>query len=384
MQFKDVVGQQKLKEQLVKMVDSGRISHAQLFLGKLGHGSLPLAIAYAQYISCKNRSVGDSCGECPSCVKISKIAHPDLHFTYPFNTSKNIKSSNITSADFAVEWREMVLDNPYFEIADWEDKIELENKKGAINVKESQEIIRKLSFKPYEAEYKVLIIWMADNMNVDASNKLLKLIEEPTEKTIILLLAEKEENLLQTILSRTQIIRIPPIASEDLSEVLKVEGCDAEQAMKFAKVAEGDLIVAKGMVEQADEATLFFEMFKSWMRACYKADIQAMHKWVEEAASKKLGREGQKRFLSYALEVMREGILIDYTANKLRRFYGKEADFINNFAPFVHSENIIALMELLNDAYYHINRNAFAKIVFMDMSMKFANLLRVKKRTFVG
>lgn len=384
MLFKDIVGQEKLKRQLVDMVKGGRISHAQLLLGKVGYGGLPLAIAYAQYISCQDKAEEDSCGKCSSCLKFAKLVHPDLHFSFPFNKNKTEKSASITSDNFIIEWREAVLGNPYLDLGEWQNKIDIDNKQAIINVEESRSIVKKLSLKPYESAYKFLIMWSADSMNVQAANKLLKMIEEPNGRTLIILLAEGEENLLKTILSRTQIIRVPPISAEAIEKELVQQDCEETQAQRLAKFADGDLLAAIDLFKSKEEDQQFFELFKQWMRVCYKADIQGMHKWVEDASSKKLGREGQKRFLSYALEAMREGMLMHYTQNKLQKFYGEEEGFMKNFAPFVHSENILDLMEMLNEAHYHISRNAYAKIVFMDMSMKFANLLRIKKRTFVS
>jgi DNA polymerase-3 subunit delta' len=385
MRFQDIIGQEEIKQKLLQTVKNGRISHAQLFLGKSGFGGLPLAIAYAQFISCKNRSETDSCGQCSSCIKFEKLAHPDPHFSFPYNKNDEVKSKQPVADEFAKHWRAAVLENTYLNLDDWHSKIEIDNKQSLINVHESQSIVKKLSLKPYESEFKFLIMWKAEMMNTDAANKLLKVIEEPSDKTLLILLAENEENLLQTITSRTQIWRIPPLTTKNISSYLsnKYEA-DQAQAERFAALAEGDLNYAQFQLQRKDEELKFFELFKTWMRACYKADIQAMHKWVEEVSQKSFGREGRKRFLTYAMTVMREGILRNYAGKSLQRFYGEEDQFMLKFAPFVHENNIVAISELLNEAHYHISRNAYPKIVFMDMSMKFANLLRVKKRTFVN
>lgn len=387
MLFKDIVGQESLKERLIQLVNKGRISHAQLFLGKMGYGSLPLAIAYCQYISCNNRQANDSCGTCSSCLKFNKLSHPDLHFSFPYNKNEKTKEKleALTADHFIASWRELFQEKPYFNIDDWHRKIEIDQKQSVITVHESKSIAKKLSLKSYESAYKFLILWMPEKMRIDAANKLLKLIEEPEEKTILLLVSQDSEALLNTITSRTQNVRIPPIDSASIKNYLiKEENLNEQQAEKYANLAEGNLSKAVDLIKRSEEDELFFELFKQWMRACYKADIHAMSTWVEDASRSPMGRESRKRFLIYALEVMREGILINYTEGKLQRMLGAEQAFMQNFAPFVHSENIVEITKVLNDAHYHISRNAYPKIVFMDMSMKFANLLRVKKRTFVS
>lgn len=384
MLFKDIIGQEKLKKRLIQTVNEGRISHAQLFLGKSGFGTLPLAIAYIQYVNCTNKGERDSCGTCNSCLKLNKLSHPDVHFSFPVSTNSRVKTKPL-SDDFLQSWREINLDSPYFDLNDWHRKIEIEQKQSLINVHESQEIIKKLSLKPYEAEFKALLVWKPEHLNTQASNKLLKLIEEPTGKTIIILIAEEEEALLKTITSRTQLIRVPLIEKNALSEhLMQEEGLNAVKAQQMAALAEGDAILLKTKINHSEEQDVFFQLFVSWMRACYEANIVKMHTWVEQISERKVGREKQKRFLEYALEVMREGLIRNYVGQELQRFEGAEGNFMLKFAPFVHENNVFGIMELLNEAHHNISRNAYAKILFMDMSMKFANLLRVKKRTFVS
>lgn len=385
MLFKEIIGQESLKKQLIQTVHSGRISHAQLFLGKSGYGVLPLAIAYAQYIQCSDKQADDSCGKCPSCLKLNKLIHPDIHFSFPVNTSKRV-TSKPKSDDFIQNWRNINIANKgYFDLTDWHREIEIETKQSLINVLESQEIIKKLSLKAFEAEFKILILWLPENMNVQASNKLLKLIEEPTDKTIILLVAEEEEQLLKTITSRTQLIRVAPVNGESLTQYLmNNKQLSEEQAKRIVLFSEGNVLHAESKLIKSEEDDLFFNLFKDWMRACYEANIDKMYAWVEEISSRSVGREKQKRFLEYALEVIREGLIRNYTGENLLRFDGAEGQFIVKFAPFVHENNVFGVMDILTEAHQHVSRNAYAKILFMDMSMKFANLLRVKKRTFVS
>lgn len=384
MHFKEIVGQQHLKNRLIQTVNEGRISHAQLFVGKSGYGTLPLAIAYAQFIACKNKSENDSCGTCTSCIKFNKLVHPDLHFSFPVSTVGGVKTKPV-SDNFIADWRRLVLEKPYFDLEDWHKTIGIEQKQSLINVTESHEIIKKLNLKAFEAEFKFLLIWKPELLNIQASNKLLKLIEEPVGKTIIILIAEDEEALLKTITSRTQMIRVPPIEATEIGNYLiKKENIDQERAQQIAALSEGDILRAQEKLHLSEDAEMYFQLFVTWMRACYEANIEKMHAWVEQVSDRKFGREKQKQFLEYALEVMREGMIRNYAGTTLQRFEGPEGNFLKKFAPFVHENNVFGIMEILNDAHYHVSRNAYAKILFMDMSMKFANLLRVKKRTFVS
>jgi len=378
MQFNEIIGQDILKKKLLNTVKNGRISHAQLFLGKNGFGSLPLALAYVQYINCTDKQEEDSCGQCNSCLKMGKLIHPDVHFSFPVNTNKEVKSKAISN-NFLEAWREINRETPYFNIDDWHRKIDIEQKQSIINVQESQEIIKKLSLKPFEAEYKFLILFKAENLNIQASNKLLKLIEEPTDKTVILLIAEEEEQLLKTITSRTQMVRVPPISQAAIrTQLINKNGTEEVKAERVSALSEGDFIEALSRLDFGEEEELFFELFKTWMRGCYEANIERMYNWVEEISARSFGREKQKRFLEYALQVMREGAVRNYGSTKLQRFKGSKEGFMQKFAPFVNGNNVIGIAELLSEAHQQISRNAYAKILFMDMSMKFANLLRVK------
>tara|TARA_B110000046_G_scaffold29074_1_gene30331 strand:+ start:11873 stop:13027 length:1155 start_codon:yes stop_codon:yes gene_type:complete len=384
MHFKDIVGQSQLKSRLIQTVKEGRIPHAQLFVGKSGFGVLPLAIAYVQLIACKDKQGADSCGTCSSCVKFNKLVHPDLHFSFPVSTTGSVKTKPV-SDDFIIDWRALNLEKPYFDLEEWHKTIGIDQKQSLINVHESQAIIKKLNLKAFESEFKFLLIWKAENLNPQASNKLLKLIEEPIGKAIIILIAEDEEALLKTITSRTQMVRVPPVEpSEVIKYLLEKEGISKERSQQIAALSEGDVLRAEEKLHLSEETRIYFDLFVAWMRACYEANIEKMYAWVEQVSEKRFGRERQKQFLEYALEVMREGMIRNYAGPTLQRFDGAEGHFLKKFAPFVHENNVFGIMEILNDAHYHISRNAHAKILFMDMSMKFANLLQVKKRTFVG
>jgi DNA polymerase-3 subunit delta' len=376
MQFKDIVLHRNTVNNLLAQFRSGRISHARLFVGDHGHGALPLAIAYAQYLCCADRSNEDSCGHCSSCVKFEKLIHPDLHFIFPVATTDKVSSKPL-SRHFLTDWREALLGNPYMSFSQWFDHLGVDKKQGNIAAEESHEIIKQASLKPFESEYKFFVIWMADRMNLSASNKLLKVIEEPPPKTLFFLISESTEQLLVTILSRVQITQVSRIGDAPLAAFLQSKhGLDKEAAMKISLMADGSVAQARALIGEDAQQDFYFEAFSEWARFCFKPDIQEILSWVDKMAA--LGREKQKRFFQYALMLFRESILQNYHVGQLSRLIGKEADFKNKFAPFVHHNNVTLLSEQLEKASYHIERNANTKVVFLDLSLKVVKLLKIK------
>jgi DNA polymerase III subunit delta' len=376
--FSDIIGQNAAKERLLRSVSDGRISHAQLFLGPQGSGSLPLAMAYAQYISCTNKQATDSCGTCSSCVKNNKLIHPDLHFVYPVALSKDVR----VSTDVAVKWRESFLDNPYITLYGWFENLDAENKQAVIGVEESAEILRKLSLTTYEAEYKIMIIWQAEKMNPASANKLLKILEEPPDKTLFLLVCENEDQLLRTIVSRTQLIKIPRIAEEELIKAL-IEKNDQspEAAEKTAHLADGNYAEALLLVSENENAAHNLASFQKLMRASLKFNPQGVFSWIDEVGAS--GRERQKNFINYALHIIRESMVLNYGDPGLVKLGADEREFVQKFAPFIHSGNIDRFTDELNKAYFHLERNANVKILFMDLAFKFNELLNVPKAELV-
>ena len=364
MQFKDVVGQSELKAHLIQEVNQGKISHAQLFLGHAGYGGLPLAIAFVQYIFCENKQPKDSCGACDSCRKVSEMQHPDLHFSFPV-----VQAINKKSDFFLPQWREQFAKQPYFEINQWTNFIDDKGRTPIIGTEESQEIIKKLSFKSFEGGYKVMLIWMAEKMNQDCSNKLLKILEEPPAKTLFLLVTDSHENLLQTILSRTQLVKIPRIYLDDLSKYLQDKyDQSSSTATSIASQTEGNLIEAIDLLNSSIEKNINRELFIKLMRVCYKKDVNPMLDWVEEVSA--IGKERQKNFLKYALHMFRQSLLRNYTENQLTKTSTEEEAFLKNFSKFITGNNIFGFTENFNDAIYHIDRNANAKILFTELCFK--------------
>lgn len=382
MLFSDILGLSHIKSHLTTSADRGRIPHAQLFVGPNGSGTLPMAIAYAQYILCQNSS-GENTGGNTSCnVKFDHLAHPDLHFAFPVATNDKIKK-HPTSDQFAQEWRSFIKETPYGSVFDWYLSVGIENKQGQIGVDEALDIVKKLSLKSYEGGYKVMLIWMADKLNISASNKLLKLIEEPPEKTIFLLITENEEQIIQTIRSRCQVLHFPALGEQVIQETLQeAKNLSAAEALKIAHQANGDYNKALSLVENHNRDQQFEEWFITWVRTAFRAKgnkgaVNELIKWSETIAGS--GRETQKRFLNYCIDFFRQALLYNYGAQQLVYLEPSTSGFkLEKFAPFVHGTNILSIMEELQDAIYHIERNGNAKIVLTDLSIKLTRLLHKK------
>ena len=377
MQFKDVIGQSAIKQRLIASVRENHVSHAQLFLGPAGSGKLPLALAYAQYILCPNRTETDSCGTCPTCQKMQKLVHPDLHFVVPTATTKKVKKDPESDL-FMEEWREYVIQNQgYVDTSSWYTFLDVENKQGYMSVRDAASLLRKLSMKSYEGEYKIAIIWMAEKMRVDTANKLLKLLEEPPEKTIFLLIAEDQEELLATIKSRTALVKIPAIGLDSIEAALKSRlGCEERQAHNAAMISEGNWITACHSVQDSDEHKYFFTTFQQWMRLCFRS---AYSELIDFSGNiKTLGREKQKELLDYGLRIIRNALLFNNNLADIVMLPDDEKKFNANFAPFVNPANLVQIADLFEEAIRHIERNGNAQIIFTDVSFKMVGLLKKK------
>lgn len=386
MLFKEFLGQEKLKELLMQSVREQRVPHAQLFLGSKGSGNLGLALAFAQYVACTNKLEQDSCGVCPSCVKHQKFTHPDLHFVFPVATTASVKTKPV-SKNFLAEWRALLNDNVYFSLFDWLKHIGVENKQGIISVEESAHIVKDLSLKPYESDTKIMLIWMPEKMNIQAANKLLKIIEEPPHKTLFLLVAESAENMLATVLSRTQLVKLPRYSEAEVSNYLITRGTEQGKAQMISALVEGNINEALQLAEHAEDAEENSLRFVQWMRLCFSAlqvkDIDKLVQWSEAMA--KVGRENQKSFLLYASNVMRDALLKNYGVDAMMKMnVGGQNFTMDKFAPFIHAENCMEIMEELNMAQLHIERNANPKILFLDTSFKIARLLHKKLKQAIA
>ena len=369
--FKDVIGQEEAKQRLIREAKEGKIAHARLFCGPEGIGKLPLAIAYARYLSCNNPGEKDACGICPSCIKFNKLAHPDLHFVFPVIKKK---SKDTVSDDFITEWRELLSQTPYFNLNIWLEEMGAENQQAQIYVKESDEIIRKLSLKSSQGGYKIMIIWLPEKMNVECSNKLLKLLEEPPSQTIFLLVSEEPDMLLTTIQSRTQRFALYGIEEKYITERLQSQyGLQERDAISIGHRSEGNFLKALESIHLNEENKLFFDLFVSLMRLSYQRKIREMKQWSETLAA--MGRERQKHFLSYCQRLVRENFIFNFQDPSLVFMNEEEQDFSKRFAPYINEKNVMGIMDELSEAQRHIEQNVNARMVFFDFSLKMIVLL---------
>jgi len=367
MLFKEIIGQEEVKQKLLKLVRDDRTPHALMLFGPEGAGKLALAVAMAQYLACTDRQDNDSCGVCPSCIKFGKLIHPDLHFVVPVLKTGSMTAPPV-SDDFAEIWRETLLSDFYLTENQWYESIGAENKQGIINVKESENIIRKLGFKPYESDYRMVIIWLPEKMNQPAANKLLKLIEEPPEKTLILMLSEHTDRILPTILSRTQLFHVPPLADADVrTGLMQHDEADPQLVEDAVLRANGNMSFALKTMRQDEIENRHFELFTEIMRLSYARDIVKLNNWVERVAG--MGRERQKQLIDYSLRLLRENFILHLEHDTLNYMSARETEFSKKFSPFIHEGNVHALAEDFTLAGNHIEANGNPRIILMDLSI---------------
>jgi len=378
MKFKDITGLEETKKHLIQTVSDNRISHAQLFLGPEGSGNLALALAYAQYINCTNKQDGDSCGTCSSCVKFEKLIHPDLHFIFPVAKTKEVKEASSRDNTFLSKWREILLEKDYhFSLNEWYKKIGIENKQGSINTQDAKSVVQTLSYKSYESEYKIMLIWMPELLHLSAAPRLLKIIEEPPEKTLFLFIANNTDKIIKTILSRTQIFKIPSYNKAEIKSYF-LDKTTPEKADIAAHLSNGNIIAARKTIEVSEIDKYNFVTFRNWMRICFKADFLAIADFVNNIS--KHVREEQKNFLRYSLNLVRFCVVKNYSGDELVRLAGEEKKFVNDFSPFINNKNAEQIYTEINNAIYHIERNAKSEIIFTDLSIKLSRLIHMGKK----
>ncbi len=375
MNFSQIPGQKAVIDRLRSSVAENRVSHALLFYGPEGSGKFALALAFARYVSCENRTAEDACGVCPSCVKYDRLIHPDLHFVFPVIKKKS--GTEPVSDTFISQWRAMVLRSAWFSLSTWTEAMEVANEQALIPVAEAAEIIRKLSLKSFESDFKIMIIWLPEKMNAETANKLLKIIEEPPARTLFILVSEEDDKLLPTITSRCQHIRIPAIPSGDLSaHLVQTLGIDRDKASGIAAIANGNLVRAMELARDDESTTIHLDRFTRLMRTAYTRDIHSLVTWSEETAG--LGRERQKSFLSYSLRMIRENFILNFNGRENRLVYltRAEDEFSDRFHPFINDRNINALNREFNLAYAHVESNGNTKMIFLDLALKTMRLIR--------
>jgi len=369
MQFKNIVGHQALKHHLISTVRENRVSHAQLFLGPEGSGSLALALAYAQFINCEQPQADDSCGHCPSCLKYEKLIHPDLHFSYPFFAKK----ADETASTYMEDWRKAFLENPYLSLSHWRNQLEAENKQANINIAEAHDIIKKLSLKAFEAEYKVLIMWLPEYLDTQG-NALLKLIEEPPAKTLFLLVAENQDKILNTIISRTQLMKVNKLSPEELMQYLiEQKNVDPVRANEMAFIADGNMQSALDQLEESSNEN--FDLLIRWLR-CIVTDAGLNIIQICDDEISKLGRENQKLFLLYSINVLRQIVLLNQGLDQLVFLKNAELEFVKKFSEISSLEKLQVAIEMLEKTHYSVERNANPKILFLDLSLQLVLLFK--------
>lgn len=372
MLFSDIEGLHEVKKYLINSVTSNHLAHAQLFIGPEGSANLAMALAFATYLNCESPNEDDACGVCPACIKTGKFVHPDLHFVYPVSATKKSGTKDLVSTSFISEWRTFLKEQPYGLISDWSNAYGGENKQGNISKLESRHIIKNLSLKAFEGKYKIMIIWMPEYMHPAAANGILKVLEEPPEKTIFLLVAHDINKLLTTILSRTQKVKIPAFSDDELEAYMMKKGIESTKARQIVHMTDGNLNEALKLLDQAEDDT--HKMFRDWMRFCFTRDFTKMVEWSDHY--QKMNKVSQKTLLMYGLTMMRETLIANYSPGNLQRLQGEELDFIKNFSKVISADKMEKITDKLNQAYYHLERNANAKILFTDLSLRIAGMIR--------
>lgn len=373
MYFRDIIGQEEIKQRLIQSAQTGVVPHAQLFTEQSGAGAFPLALAYGRYLNCTNRTETDACGRCPSCLKYNELAHPDLHFVFPIVAKKEKKKE--VCDDYLTEWRDFLKNRPYFDIDGWLDYMEAGNSQAIIYSKESDEIIRKLSLKIYEATYRILLVWLPEKLHPTCANKLLKVIEEPPVHTIILMVSEAPDLILGTIQSRAQRINIRAIHSEAVAAAMVSQyGLSTEDAKHIAHLANGSYLKATEAISLGEENKFFLEQFKGMMRNSWARNVKGMKEMAELLSG--IGRERQKNFLAYCQHLIRENFMYRFQAPELNYMNLDEASFAVKFAPYVNERNVFDIMDELAKAEQHIGQNVNAKMVFFDLSLRLTVLIK--------
>jgi DNA polymerase III subunit delta' len=378
MLFSEVIGQEAVKEKLVISFREGRVSHALLFFGPVGSGVLPLARAFAQYITCEQPVLNDSCGQCSACKKNAKMVHPDVHYVYPVATSK--KNAKPKSVDYVSDWRTAALANPYLDYNDWVEIIaESENKQASIMVEEAHDIIHKINLKAFEAPYKVIIIWLPERMRVEVANKLLKSLEEPPDNTVFILASEQRDQLLQTILSRTQLVKLARLTDDEIAQAIGHQfSLSPEKLIDISRLSDGNFHTAFEMAGQELGEERHEEAFINWMRFCFnpQKSTEKLLNWVDTMAAG--SRDKQKQFLFSCIQVLRECLLLNFADNSMVKIDNAQQQSIVKFLPFVNENNAEPFVEALNEAHFHVERNANPKILFLDLSLKVSRILQIK------
>ena len=367
MKFSDITGYEALKKKLIQSVLLDQIAHAQLFLGAEGGPNLALALAYTSFINCKNRKEEDSCGECESCRKNEKLIHPDVHFAFPVSATRKVPAKDAISLRFLTEWRNFVIQDPYNSASGWNNYFGGEDKQLNISKQESREIIKSLSLKPFEGFFKIMIIWLPEYMHPAAANALLKILEEPPTNTLFLLVSNDETRLLTTILSRTRIIQVRPFSDEEIKDLLiRQHFIEEEKASQISHLVDGNINEALRLAREVEDDS--HGMFRDWMRLCYMGDLVELTNWTEKFNA--MNKIAKQTLFQYGLSMMRESLIASNNDMSLSRLMGEELEFVKKFSQILTLESIEHISKIFNEAYYHLERNAHSKILFLSVSLQ--------------
>lgn len=372
MRFNDIPGNAKLKTKLIQAIAENRIPHAQLFVSMEGGGNLPLALAYTQYLFCKSPQESDSCGVCEACRKVSQLAHPDLKIVFPITANKTEKVS--TYKDQFADFKDAFFENPYLSISDWVQYLGKEDKKPIINVESVSEIHRDLQYKPYEANYNVVLVWLPELFFHSAVPKLLKILEEPPAQTLFLLVSNSPSDILNTILSRTQLVKLDKIEDWEMLEALtQKHGVDIQRATEIVNIANGNYNLAQWLINEEDNSESV-NLFREWMLAAYRTDVPALLKFADNFHT--MSRDKQKTFLAYCLHLVRESLISAHEMPELNRMTSAERSFIPKFSKFINASNANEIRNMLEKSLYYVDRNANMKIVMANISLRLMELIK--------
>ena len=374
--FSDIPGNAEVKARLSRTIVNQKVAHAQLFSGKTGGAGLPLALAYAALLTCEDPKEGDACGHCPACEKNKKFVHPDVQFVMPVTSTANITGDAVISVNFIKQWREFMQNSPYGDINDWVSLFGGANKAPTISRRESHEIIKNLSLKPFEAEYKVMIIWMPELMHASAANGILKILEEPAPKTVFLLVTYAQEKLLQTIQSRAQIVIIPPVKDNQLSDYLVNSlGADPDKSLQVARLADGSIGKAIRMISNIEDGNE--EAFQEWMRSCFTMNFEDLIAWSDRFSA--MSKLAQRNFILLGTSVLRDVLMFNGNQD-LVRSSGQSLEFVRNFSKVMDLDKIERIFKEMEQSGYYLERNANAKVIFMDLSISIGKILKQKSK----
>lgn len=372
MQFKDITGYSSIKKQLLQSANSGQVAHAQLFCGPEGSPNLPMALAYAAYLNCENPGEDDACGQCAACSKNNKYIHPDFHFVFPVSSTKNVKAKDAISQAFLPDWRKFLLEQPFGDLAVWTSFFGGEDKQVNISKEESRQIIRNLSLKSFEGQYKIMLIWLPEYLHRFAANGILKILEEPPEKTLFLLVSNDSEKLLTTILSRTQMVHIPRFNDEDLTAMLVSRyNFEPAEAAEVAHVSEGSLLQALKLKDNSEDNTQ--QLFAAWMRSCFKLEFDQLVQYSEDFH--RMNKLAQRTLLQFTLHILRECLMYQHSPNLLRVSADTEK-FIANFSKVMVDDRIEKIAGLVGESMFHLERNGSAKMTHLDLSLAIAQTMK--------